>query len=195
MAAVLHHSRARGTAKLVLLGIANHAGDGGAWPAMDTLARYANVDRSNVKKALRALQGLGEVRVYVQGGGPVDADDGRRPNRYDVLVACPLWCDRTAQHRDTRARTSQPALVVVDNTVESVDETGGGIAPPGGIAPRRGGASAPLTVHLNQPPPGSSSTTDRARGPACGICSQTEARCRGLSTAVSGHTYQPRSLG
>ena len=99
---VLWHSKATGTAKVVLIGIANHHGDGGAWPSEATLARYAGVDPRNVRKALRQLEALGELRVIIQGGGSRHTKRGQRPNRYELLVHCPPWCDGSRQHRDTR---------------------------------------------------------------------------------------------
>lgn len=99
LAAVLHHSRAKGTAKVVAIGIANHDGDGGAWPSIRTLAMYANADRSTIKRAIRQLVKLGEVRVHIQAGGTRDMEDTERPNRYDVLVECPEGCDRTTNHK------------------------------------------------------------------------------------------------
>lgn len=99
LAVVLHHSRAKGTDKLVLVGIANHAGDGGAWPAVLTLARYANVDVRTVQRSLSRLVDSGELTRYVQAGGLVGRPDYLRPNRYDVAVECPEWCDRSSQHR------------------------------------------------------------------------------------------------
>ena len=103
MAIVLHHSVATGTAKLILLGIANHDGDGGSWPTLRTLARYANVNQRNVRAALRRLEDLDELRISVQAGGDPNLPDYRRPNYYEVLVTCPETCDRTSRHRDTRA--------------------------------------------------------------------------------------------
>lgn len=99
LAVVLHHSRAKGTAKLVLIGIANHEGDGGSWPAVGTLAVYANVSRSNVQRALLALETLGEVHRSTQDGGTRSTPDWDRPNLYRVLVMCPPNCDRTTAHR------------------------------------------------------------------------------------------------
>jgi DNA-binding GntR family transcriptional regulator len=69
MAIALHHSRAKGTAKLVLIGIANHDGDGGAWPSVDTLAKYAGVHRRNVQRALQQLEELHEIEIVRNGGG------------------------------------------------------------------------------------------------------------------------------
>lgn len=132
MTVVLHHSSARGTDKLVLLGIANHAGDGGAWPALSTLARYANVDERNVRKALRRLSEAGELRVHLQDGGKRETPDHMRPNRYDVLVACPPGCDRTTQHR-VKPLPQAPADLWIE---------GGTAASPGDASVRGGGTAA-----------------------------------------------------
>lgn len=58
---VLNHSKATGRAKLVLLGIANHFGDNGAWPSIETLARYANASERSVKRDIQELIALGEL--------------------------------------------------------------------------------------------------------------------------------------
>lgn len=100
IAAVLHHSRSAGTDRLVLIGIANHEGDGGAYPAVGTLAKYANCSERTVQRSIKALVEMGELRVKVQGGGDEDWRKDRRPNRYRVLVTCPDTCDRTFNHRD-----------------------------------------------------------------------------------------------
>lgn len=102
MAIVLHHSKATGAAKLVLLGIANHDGDGGSWPSVATLAKYANVKPRNVQMALEKLVGLGEIRRHIQAGGDHRIEAHRRPNRYDVLLSCPPDCDRTRHHKTRR---------------------------------------------------------------------------------------------
>jgi len=102
MSLVLHHSKSKGTAKLVLIGIANHEGDGGAWPALATLMRYANLDRRNVQRALTRLVELGELDVLHQKGGNDLTHTAFRPNLYRVKVQCPTTCDRTSQHRTKR---------------------------------------------------------------------------------------------
>jgi hypothetical protein len=66
VALVLNQSKATGRAKLVLIGIANHLGDQGAWPAISTLARYANASERSVKRDIQELVELGELRVEVQ---------------------------------------------------------------------------------------------------------------------------------
>jgi hypothetical protein len=63
---VLNQSRATGRAKLVLLGIANHLGDQGAWPSISTLARYANASERSVKRDIQELVQLGELKVEMQ---------------------------------------------------------------------------------------------------------------------------------
>lgn len=102
-AIALNHSRAKGSARLVLMGIANHDGDGGAWPSVATLARYANITPRNVQKALQTLVELREIAISVQGGGTASTVDHRRPNLYHWLLQCPPDCDRTKNHRTKRS--------------------------------------------------------------------------------------------
>ena len=113
MAIVLHHSRARGTDKVVLLGIANHDGDGGAWPSLATLTKYANVTKRKVQEALRRLEAAGEIRTLMNAGGTHCTAPHERPNRYEVLVCCPPDCDGTKNHKqrqggDARIRGGMP---------------------------------------------------------------------------------------
>ena len=184
IAVALHHSRAKGTTKLVLIGIANHAGDGGAWPAVVTLAKYAGCSERQVQRALRQLVSFGEIRVHVQAGGGSEYDDGRRPNRYDVIVACPPWCDRTTNHRDTR-RLAGPQIVLEGVTpVSPVKAQGVTPASPVGVTP-----VSPKPSLSTDHPPRLLATTGRAR--ACRECAQSEDRCRAIPEAISGHTFEP----
>lgn len=68
--------------KLILIGIANHDGDGGSWPGMDTLADYAEVTRRQAQKLLRQLVDLGLVSVEENAGGTARTRGDRRPNLY-----------------------------------------------------------------------------------------------------------------
>lgn len=95
----LYHSRATGTAKVVGIGIGEHDGDGGSFPSHPTLARYANVSVSNVKKAIKQLEDLGEIKVHERDGGGRNTPEHERPNRYEVLLRCPPNCDGTRHHR------------------------------------------------------------------------------------------------
>ena len=133
MALVLHHSRAKGTEKVVLLGIANHAGDGGAWPTVATLARYANVTERAVQNAIGKLVKAGELGVQYQAGGLAYLKDSERPNRYEVLICCPSTCDHTVNHRNRSYPQERLPLSVVSGS-EGVKPASPGeadVTPPG----------------------------------------------------------------
>lgn len=143
MAIALNHSKATGTAKLILIGIANHDGDGGAWPSLATLSRYAGgVNRRNIQRALDRLEQLGEIKRGKMLGGNADTPDHLRPNLYIITVRCPAYCDRTSQHRDNRR-----ALISMlpDDLL-----TGVAAAPPGGDSATPPVAAAPPEPSFNQ---------------------------------------------
>ena len=75
------------TAKLVLIGIANHDGDGGAWPSVNTLARYASVTPRSVQRALSDLEAAGLITRHVNQGGTSRTPDHSRPNLYELHVS------------------------------------------------------------------------------------------------------------
>lgn len=93
---VLHHSKAEGTAKLVLWGIANHHSDQGAWPSIATLAKYANIKERRVQQIIRQLADDGEIAIQEQGGY---GNSQYKTNRYFILLTCPADCDGTLQHK------------------------------------------------------------------------------------------------
>jgi hypothetical protein len=128
MAIALHHSRARGAAKLVLIGIANHDGDGGAWPAVATLARYAGVTPRNVQKALAELEKLGEIRRLVSAGGDHSTADHLRPNLYRFQLRCPQSCDHSSRHRVRGEAVALELLTGVSETTPPVAGDGGGVS-------------------------------------------------------------------
>lgn len=99
MAVALHHSRAVGTDKVVLLGIANHEGDGGAWPSIATLAHYANVSQRTTQRSINALVAMGEISIDPRQGGTRHADPRYRTNLYHVMLRCPRDCDGSTMHR------------------------------------------------------------------------------------------------
>ena len=82
VAKALHVAGLTQTQKLVLIGIANHDGDGGAWPAIATLARYAGCSPRHARRCVRELEDAGWVTTYRNQGGTADTQDDRRPNRY-----------------------------------------------------------------------------------------------------------------
>ena len=132
MAIALHHSRSSGTTKLVLLGIANHDGDGGAWPSLATLATYAgSVSERTVSRAIGELVELGEVSVERNAGGLRNCRDDRRPNLYHFLLSCPPDCDGSKNHRVRRHGVTPVSTrrtdVPVDNFSDTWDEDSDGV--------------------------------------------------------------------
>lgn len=101
VAIALHHSQASGTAKLVLIGIANHDGDAGSFPKTATLARYANVHPRRISAAVAQLVALGEIEVDQKGGGKAmpNLRSEVAPNLYTITLDCPPNCDRTRRHQ------------------------------------------------------------------------------------------------
>lgn len=167
---VLHHSRARGTAKVVLLGIANHAGPGGSWPSVEKLAEYANVDARNVRVALRALQRLDELGIRQQAGGDVKTRGGQRPNLYEIHVDCPGTCDGSAHHRQISTPLTESTP---DETIPPDETIRGGVTESSGLPLMQSSAEP---VHEPTPEtPGRSErvTTDRARE-RCGEYGHTD---------------------
>lgn len=96
MTLVLHHSKASGTAQMILMGIANHQGDGGAWPAISTLAKYGKVSERRAQQIIRELELLGELQIVNNGGGKTETG---ATNLYQVTLCCPSDCDGTMNHK------------------------------------------------------------------------------------------------
>lgn len=203
MAVVLHHSRATGTDKLVLLGIANHAGDGGAWPTVATLARYANATDRTVQRSLEKLVALGELTIRPQAGGSRDLPKHRRPNRYDVHVACPITCDRSPQHR-IRDLPQAPADLWTDPVTQASPGDSDVTPSPDVDVTPPGDAGVTQTVPMNHPlnsevihlPQVQDARADQqhdGRG-CCSVCFLPAAMCDDRA-ATSGHTWTPRRAG
>jgi len=70
------------TTKLVLIGLANHDGDGGCWPSLATLARYAGCTTRTVRRCLRELEQAGLISTVANRGGTHRTPNDRRPNLY-----------------------------------------------------------------------------------------------------------------
>ena len=66
MNAVWRESKSDGRARLVLLAIADHQGEIGAWPSIATLARMVNASERSVQRDIKHLQTIGELKVEVQ---------------------------------------------------------------------------------------------------------------------------------
>lgn len=147
VAIVLHHSHAGGTAKLVLVGIANHDGDGGAWPRIETLMKYAGRSERTVQAALGELQALGELVVHRNAGGSSSTPRDRRPNLYEITLNCPPECEGGKQHRTPDDDVAEAAG---DTPGAPVDNHSDGVQP---AAPRplRGAAECTPGVRPSAP--------------------------------------------
>jgi hypothetical protein len=66
MNAVWKHSKSDGRARLVLLAIADHQGEIGAWPSLKRLAEMVNASERSVQRDIQHLQSIGELKVEVQ---------------------------------------------------------------------------------------------------------------------------------
>lgn len=146
LAIALHHSRAETlTGRLLIIGIANHHGDGGAWPSIDTLRKYAGTrgeraDRRNVQKELAKLESLGEISRVVNGGGTRETPEHMRPNLYRFLLQCPPDCDRSTQHR---TRNDAPRVPLFGADTDPVAHTPRGAADAPAVAPTPRPPAAP----------------------------------------------------
>lgn len=83
MNAVWRESRADGRARLVLLAIADHQGELGAWPSIQTLSRMVNASERSVQRDIQHLQQIGELKVETQ-SAPVGGQ--YRSNLYWVIL-------------------------------------------------------------------------------------------------------------
>lgn len=101
---VFHHSKATGNDLLVLVAIANYISDDGAWPKVETIAKYARTSTRQVHRSLNSLRELGEID-WVTGGG--QGQGVYRPNLYQLLLSCPDDCSGDWNHsmrQDVRSR-------------------------------------------------------------------------------------------
>jgi hypothetical protein len=60
---VFSHSETVGTHRLVMLAIADHHGEGGAWPSLQRIADMARVSKRTAQRAIDAAVELGELKV------------------------------------------------------------------------------------------------------------------------------------
>jgi hypothetical protein len=93
IAAVLHHSKASGTSKVVLMALAWHTNESpeeGCWPSQTLLANYSNTTVRQVRRALNQLVELGEIEIAPHSGKGSRFD--RITNRYYLRVDCSDGC-------------------------------------------------------------------------------------------------------
>lgn len=157
-AAVYDHSRSKGSARLVLLAMADEANDQGLLTAYrrsrSWLARKANVDAGTVRRAIRDLEELGEIVTLTTG-------DGRDSSDYRLTLpglgeggqdAPPGRAPRTPRGGDTHPQGGPDAPPIIP-------------FPPGDPGPthpssRSGDAEVPLFDANELPPPDPEPTFD-----------------------------------
>ena len=110
------------TKKMLLLAIADHAGDdgGNAWPSHETLSRKVGVNVRQIRRLLNELKSDGWLEIAVNLGGVLSTPIDRRPNLYRVIMT-----GRACRPSRERAR-------------ETAREGAG--------TPSREGAETPLTI-------------------------------------------------
>lgn len=97
---VLEHSRSKGTARCVLISIANHVGpDGSGWVHVRRVISEANCSRDSYYRAVSDAEGSGELARIHRGGGGPRLHDAHRPN----LFVFPALSDLEVPDRSTPA--------------------------------------------------------------------------------------------
>lgn len=94
MTSVLVHSRATGTSKLILLGIAYHTGKDrskGCWPSKATLAAYAGVSVRQVSRSLLELVDIQELEIDSRASWK--RGNGDKTNIYYLTNLCSDSCE------------------------------------------------------------------------------------------------------
>lgn len=114
-----------GSAKLVLIGLANHAHPDGteARPGVDRLATYACCDRRTVQRHLRALEADGWISVVEEGG---IRDGKKRATVYEVAVGRQFAAPTESTRKGDTGVLDRAAQVPPQPSVEpSVEPSGG----------------------------------------------------------------------
>jgi hypothetical protein len=118
MNAVWRESKADGRARLVLLAIADHQGEIGAWPSIRRLAQMVNASERSVQRDIQYLQKIGELRVEVQ-NAPTQGQ--YKSNRYWVTL--PSTSGVTELQSGVTNRASGVTADGVQTLIEPLQET------------------------------------------------------------------------
>jgi hypothetical protein len=119
MNAVWRESKSKGRARLVLLSIADHQGELGAWPSIETLAKMVNSSPRSVQRDIQDLIELGELVVEFRSAptyGPYKA------NRY--FVNLPGVTDGVSEVTKTASEVTDSQSEVTESASEV---TAGGV--------------------------------------------------------------------
>ena len=113
MNAVWRESKSKGRARLVLLSIADHQGELGAWPSIETLAKMVNSSPRSVQRDIQDLIELGELVVEFRSAptyGPYKA------NRY--FVQLPGVTDGVSEVTKTASEVTDSSSGVTESASE-----------------------------------------------------------------------------
>lgn len=125
VAAVLHHSRASTSSRLVLVTIAYFESDTGAWPSQETISKMTGLSIRSIKRAIKELAELHELDVISDGG---DSYGARKTNRYFIILDCPEDCKGDLSHKRASAEVVELAPIrrarLVPNEVTIGDTRG-----------------------------------------------------------------------
>lgn len=101
---VWKYSKSVGRTRLVLLAIADHQGEIGAWPSIKTLATMVNASERSVQRDISELVELGELTVEVQ-----NAPTNRQYKSNLYWVTLPGVTDSTAGVTDSVSGVTESA--------------------------------------------------------------------------------------
>lgn len=113
--AVWKHSKSVGRARTVLLAIADHQGEIGAWPSIKTLATMVNASERSVQRDIQELVNLGELTVEVQ-----SAPTNRQYKSNLYWVTLPGVTKPTAGVTDTVSGVTESASGVTADGVQTI---------------------------------------------------------------------------
>lgn len=125
LSAAFQHSKSKGSARLILLAMADEANDEGLLTAyrrsQSHLASKANIDPGTAGRAIKTLEELGEVEVLARGDGRASSDyrlhlpglagEGRQIEA--PQIAPPGPAERGASPGETRAQAPQDATPII----------------------------------------------------------------------------------
>lgn len=118
MNAVWKSSKSTGRTKLVLLAIADHQGEQGAWPSLGTLAKMAGASERSVQRDIEELERLGELRV-TRYGSPTKGRN--KTNLYfvtlDDVTNSRIVSDDVTNRADDMTKSADDMTTVVVQTL------------------------------------------------------------------------------
>lgn len=133
---VLDHSHTRGTDRLVLISLANHAGrspiDGAweSWPSIATITREAGLDRTRtVQESLARLEATGAITRQINGAPDTRIRPDRRPSLYRITTTPTPPTTTTAAEPEPAQLTADQRRHRIRQAAELLAHTAAGRTP------------------------------------------------------------------